>query len=501
MRAHNRHRRRIDGGRVIALKALAMLTTTRTDWRRLATILLVTAAARILVFGNPVIHVDEEFYFVVARAMWRGALPFVDIWDRKPIGLFLIYLPPAALPLPAAVYAVQAMAATSVAATACLIARLADRAGWRGGTLAAVAYILWLNTLGGVGGQAPVFFNLIITAAGSLIVASQTAPWRRWLGAAALALVGLGLQVKYTVVFEGMFFGLWLLAAEWRAQRSAAALVVYGAALVAVALTPTLLAYGFYASHGQGEAFLFANVTSIFARNPDPALERLGNAVTLLAILSPLVAMGFGAHGEADVRAWQTRLFLRCWFGASLLGVASFGSYFDHYGLPVLVPGCACAAGFLGVATRRRLIAAILAAVALVGIVVVIVNRDNRGNAAQFDALTAAVGRGPGCLYVYSGTTMLYPATGRCAVSRYVFPSHLGRTRERGAIGVDQASEVRRILAERPAVIVMRPPYRGERPEIRAIVAAAVERDYRLAATRPLGREAIAVYRLIASRR
>ena len=60
-------------------------------------ILLIAAiAVRAIAFGNPVVHVDEEFYFVTAQRMLDGALPYVDIWDRKPIGLFLIYLPAAA---------------------------------------------------------------------------------------------------------------------------------------------------------------------------------------------------------------------------------------------------------------------------------------------------------------------------------------------------------------------------------------------------------------------
>jgi hypothetical protein len=89
---------------------------------------------------------------------------------------------------------------------------------------------------------------------------------------------------------------------------------------------------------------------------------------------------------------------------------------------------------------------------------------------------------------------MLYSATGRCALSRYLVPSHLIRFREAGATGVDQDNEIRRILAARPAVVVIRPPYRGERPAAHAIVTAAVARDYRLTAQLPMGNEIISVY-------
>ena len=48
--------------------------------------------------GYPIIHIDEQFYLLVGDRMLHGAVPFVDIWDRKPIGLFLIYAATRLLP-------------------------------------------------------------------------------------------------------------------------------------------------------------------------------------------------------------------------------------------------------------------------------------------------------------------------------------------------------------------------------------------------------------------
>ena len=95
--------------------------------------LAVALAARAVTFGNPILHVDGEFYFVTARAMLDGAMPFVDVWDRKPIGLFLIYAPAAALGYPAGIWAYQALALACLVATGVLAARLAVRAGWQAG--------------------------------------------------------------------------------------------------------------------------------------------------------------------------------------------------------------------------------------------------------------------------------------------------------------------------------------------------------------------------------
>ncbi|WP_294233042.1 hypothetical protein [uncultured Sphingomonas sp.] len=467
---------------------------TTLGTHRLLILLAVAILARMATFGNPVVHVDEEFYFFTGHAMWQGAWPFVDVWDRKPIGLFLLYAVPAAFGFPAGIWAYQAIALISVVATGWLIARMAARLGWGAeATAAGIAYILWLDLLGGQGGQAPVFYNLLMMGAAWAILESDRRGVRS-LGLAAMALVGIVLQIKYSAVFEGMVFGLWLLASEWRRSRSAVALVLYGAALVVVSLAPTALAAGVYAAIGQWDAFLYANFLSIFHRNPDPLTELAGNLGQMVLILSPIVTLA--VLGLKRAERSHERTFLAFWLGAAVIGVLLFRPWFDHYGLPILLPACTAAAAMLGSpAWRRRYTPALLLTIALAGQIVLFSLRHERGEATEFAALTQAVGKGPGCLYVYSGSTMLYVATERCTLSRWIVPAHLSRAREAGATGVDQDSEITRILSQHPAVVVMRPPYNGERAEAHARVLAVMADGYRLAAKLPMGNETISVYK------
>lgn len=465
---------------------------------RLMVIVLVAIVARALTFGNPIVHVDEEFYFAAARAWAHGAVPYVDVWDRKPVGLFLIYLPAAALGMPLGTWAYQTMALACVVGAALLIARFADRAGWgRGALSGALAYILWINFVDGQGGQAPIFYNLLMSGAASLIAPRAGRAVPHGSGFAAMTLVGCALQIKYSVVFEGMFFGLWLLWAEWRAGRRWS-VVPYGAGLVAVALMPTVLAWLAFASIGAGDAWLYANFTSILARNPDPVLEQLGNLAKILLVTSPLIAATLLAIRSGGVSTSETRavrLWLFAWATAAALGVLVFRPWFEHYALPLMVPLAACSAGFLGDhRTGRRVALPLLLLAFIGGQATVFAKRASHGTPAQFRAIVEVIGQGPGCLYVYSGESSLYPATGRCTLTRYLFPSHLGRTREDGAIGVDQRAEIRRILALKPTIVVVRPAYRGERPETRALVMDEMRRNYSLRGVRPLGNRAIEIF-------
>jgi hypothetical protein len=468
-------------------------------------VLLVTAVAvRAVTFGDPVVAVDEQFYWVTAQRMLHGALPFVDIWDRKPVGLFLLYAPAAALGMPWGILAYQLMALACVVLTAGMIARTADRLGWSAGALpAALLYILMLNVADGQGGQAPVFYNLLTIGAIALLLPRagdrDGDPARVGRNLLAMLLIGLALQVKYTVLFEGLFFGLWLLRREALLGASLIHVARRGLGYAGMAMLPTLLVAGVYASLGQIDAWSYANFGSILDRKTDPLIDLVGAFFEVMVPLAPLLVLsGLGWRRlQSRETAGNAPVLVFGWLIAAMVGLIVFGSWFPHYALPVMVPASLCCAAFFAHdRTGRRIVAPALLAVALIaGTVSVVIAQAKRGNAAQFATIADAVGRGPGCLYVHSGDSMLYGATGRCTLSPWLFPSHLSRERENGALGVDQIAEVDRIFAQHPAVVVMRTPFRGERLEVRARVQRYLHRQgYAVRGVYLLGRVPITVY-------
>lgn len=474
----------------------------RLSSNRLILLSLVALLARAITFGNPIVNVDEEFYYAVGHAMAHGALPYVDIWDRKPLGLFLLYLPAGLFDPPVGIYVYQALAFAAVVATAAIIARIADRAGWqRGATIAAALYILWLDLADGQGGQAPVFYNFFMAGAVWLIVAATGSDTvrRRRSSVAAMGLVGCALQIKYSVVFEGLAFGLWLLWNEWRRQRSIAALLVYAVTLSGAALLPTAIVAGCYWIAGHGDAFLYANFLSIIARRSDPIVESLGNLLVGAAILAPLLLLAIIGPGSAstDSNTKRTIMFLRLWLAAAIFGFLIFGSWFNHYTLPVMLPAATCAAGFLGARRHGHTVGwALLVLIFLAGQFVMHTERRTRGSRAEFAALVQAVGPGPGTLYIYQGSVMLYPMTGRPALTRYIFPTHLMLAREQGAVGTDQAAEIERIFDRHPQIVVLQSPEGGEDLAKRAIATRHIASDgYHRYARLPLGNKVFDLFR------
>jgi len=466
-------------------------------------LLCAAMVARCLTFGNPLVHIDENFYFAAAQQMLHGALPYVDVWDRKPVGLFLLYVPAAALGVPLGIWAYQLMALASVVLTALLIARIADRAGWQRGALpAALLYIFMLNLAGGQGGQSPIFYNLPMVAAAALILprVDEILADRRRIGRGvlAMALVGIAMQIKYAAVFEGLFFGLWLMWREHRLGSGPTQVLATAAMLAGVAVMPTGLVWSFYMAIGQGDAWIYANVISILMRPEHPPRIWWRNVREVTMILLPLIAMsalGSRVAAKSDIERTRQR-FLFGWLAAAVFGLIAFGGFYNHYALPVLVPASLCCASFFGNhRVGRKLMLPLLMVALIAGVIVTYTSKLTRGNGTELQALTQAIGHGPGCIFVYSGPPMLYSYTGRCVTTAWLFPRHLSRAREAGAIGVNQLAEIRRIFRARPAIVAVAEPYDGERQDVRQRTLRRLkDNGYRLKGIWPVGDDSIAVF-------
>jgi hypothetical protein len=138
-------------------------------WLAAAALLCVTVLFRAWDWGNPVIPVDEQYYLLVGDRMLHGAVPYLDIWDRKPVGLFLLFAAIRLLPGDG-ILAYQLAASLAAWATALIVRAAAKEIGAaeRGALAAAALYLIGVSLLGGRGGQAPVFYNLPVAAAGRL---------------------------------------------------------------------------------------------------------------------------------------------------------------------------------------------------------------------------------------------------------------------------------------------------------------------------------------------
>lgn len=459
-------------------------------WGTLAAVLAVcTVLIRLPNFGDPTYHIDEAFYLLVGQKMHEGILPYVDLWDRKPAGLFVLY---AVIAQFGAVYAYQAVAALFGWATALVIALIARSCAGRTAACASgIIYLVMLGALAGGGGQSPVFYNLFIAAAALLVLrlSLKESPGGPSLssGVVAMLLCGVALTMKPTALPESIFLGMMALSARWRATSSARALLFYSARLGLAALAPTLLIWAYFAAIGHLDEYWFATMRSIFLTlAPSQAasavrLEWLAHLLWLpatLAIAGTLLLVCRAAIGNASRTQSTIAVFVCGWSAAALIGFLLVPNYYDHYALPLAVVLAVASAPVF----ERRPVGtgiAMFASAYLLSLSGFPVAQLQRKQAAQagFAAATATIAQhiGKGCIFVYDATPALYRPFRACPAARFAFPEHLSNEREARSIGADPLQELEAVLKQRPTVVVL--PVAPSLSTPNLVTRRALERD------------------------
>jgi hypothetical protein len=359
------------------------------------------------------------------------------------------------------ILAYQVVATLFAALTAWCVARIARHVAPPGAAiLAGLVYIVYLSVNGGDGGQSPVFYNLPVALAASCVVATYRRPRfdriAYGLSCLAMALCGLALQIKYSVLFEGMFFGLALVA---RALRSGISPPAAGAAALSwclIALLPTAAVVAFYWHIGALDTLLFANFQSVFLRQPPDAALMIARLALIGLHLLPIAIVAACALPRIR-RVRPIGPLLAGWTAAAIAGLLVFGTYFDHYGLPLVLPLSILAAPLLA---RRIGRVPVAVPVILIGLAYVAINtavlRTTRGDGEGARRLAARIERSPaGCLFVFQGDPILYQLTRSCIPTAYNFPTFLSETGDSRTTGIDPHAELRRVMAARPAYVVI----------------------------------------------
>lgn len=454
--------------------------TQRHPAMQFAILLLTALILRSDTFGDPNLHGDEVFYSVVGSAMHHGALPYVDVWDRKPLGLFVVYYLIAAFS--EAPLAYQLVATLFVAGTAWAIAMMARLwTGVQGSLLAGLVYLLWLAPLQGFGGQSPVFYNLFIALAALLVL--RAAPALRegqvpWTVPAAMLLAGLGITIKTTAVVEASFLGLFCAATLWRSGLGLARTLRHAAAWVAIGAAPTLTIAASYWALGHWPEYWHAMITSNLNKPPHWRTSQYRAGIMALALAPILVIAALGLIGQDK----RPRGFVLGWMLAAIGGLCIVPNFYLHYALPLLVPLCLAASAFLG---RGALGFGAVVGIAVLSLSIAPAFRydHTRQSRAAMDRLEQAVRAhiGSGPLLVYDGPPQLYTRTGQPFITPLVFATHLSHLIEQDVSHLSTLGEAERALAQRPGAVAMAVTIRNGpiNEETHALVLAYVGRHCR----------------------
>ena len=477
-----------------------------TRWWAVGLLLLgIAVALRSAQFGNAINGLDEQYYLLVGDRMLHGAVPYVDLWDRKPWGLFALF---AAIRLLGGDGVVQAqlVATLFATATALTVSAIAVRTLPRTpAILAGIFYLVALQSLWGGTTQTPVFYNLPVALAAWL--ALRTAPdligrhdMARAFG--AMLLCGLAMQIKTNAVFEGAAIGLWLLWRMHRAQAPTGRIAATVAGFALLGLLPTVAVAAGYAATGHFPAWWFAGYQSQLLKHGTAGPVALLRLREMAGLLGPVAAIA--AIGAARITSWRDEhVLLAAWALIALADALALGGFWPHYALPFAVPA-AILAGHAFAAPRWGKIA-FFVLIAYPCTDALLLDRITAADERRIATATLAAIPADAptrCLFIYEGPAIYYHLTHACLVTRYAFTDHLRSSAEADALGEDSHRALREALARRPGTILtLDPSLWTERNTVNdGIVAAALARDYVRVARLPhrhysLGRESLIVWR------
>lgn len=423
-------------------------------------VLLFIAACSLLVrvwwMANPVVDHDEQFYSYVATAMLDGQMLYVDVWDRKPAGLFLLFAGAHAM-LGRGAFAYLAMANLFACLGAWLTYRiaavLADR---RTGWVAALLYLIAMTVFGCRGAQSELLFTPLCLA---MVYLAMVRPGSLRAMLVAMLLGGLAIEIKSTAAPFCAVFGTWVLADEYRHKPALPRLLGRACLYALAGLAPTILVGLWYAAAGHWDDFLYANFISIFERKT--SIGRF-HPKTFNVIAPFLLMIGAGVWGWFRLGQSYPRrdgallLVVTAGATASIYFPSNVLAYYYAFFVPFAV---LLAVPFYDL--RQK--AGWFGAAVLVAAFVLMANfpasiAAGRADERQFDALVSRIKAGgpQRSLYVFSGPTATYAATGTQPGAKYPFPFHSAEYMEHGAVGRPQEQIVGEFLAKRPMFILTR---------------------------------------------
>jgi len=461
-------------------------------WPGLLLMVSLALVTRLPFFGHPAADYDEQLYSLIGQHLLAGHLPYLDLWDRKPLGLFAIYAAAHGLlgPQP---FAYQAFALVACIAGGWLTYRLAARiAPPATAALATALYPPLMAIYGSHSGQSEIFLTALVLAMAEAVAAARAAVTLRPAlarHALAMALGGLALQIKYSALPPCLWFGLLALSDLRRRATPPTTLAAAAAAFALLGLLPTLAALALDAANHGLDAFLFANFTSIRHRDALPLALTLGRQLADVAPLAALAAAGWLSRRTLPSPARATWLMALGWLGAGIASLFLSSTIYTYY-YAALVPAVILVALPLFDAARRT--GPWLLAGTLVWLVATFnppakattARAEQETLAEMASAIAISGGARAPCLYVYDGPLALYALSGSGLPTRYIYPDHLDNALEAHALPVDPTAEVARIMAGNPDAVITAPQSVGLRNRAsERVLAAALAENYRIAAT------------------
>ena len=437
-------------------------------FRVFAVFIVLAVVLRLFSFFPSVINHDESTYIVIADALLKGNVYWVDYIDTKPIGVFLLFAL-FKLVLGPSIFLYRLMTAVWLAGTAFLLYRVKIKLGSpaKAGVAAGVMY-LFLNsifTFYGVSPNTETYFGLFTIAAFFLLLNIK---WPLVSAFEAGLLLGLGFLIKYVVAFDALALGLFLVWHFFRLPERRVQLFAQAVLLVVGFCLPLFAVWSYYKSIGAEETFLFFSF-EVSSRYPVSAvfMDYITFVADFFGRFFPVTIFFLFILLRKDADK-ITKYFGLLWAGLILTVVLLPGKFFGHYFIQFMLPFCFVAGEVFGFQRQQlpKWLSTILQPkvgyTLLVLVILANLFLQKKDYLDKPDYPKAVANYITPKLepndQIYTGnySQIIYHLTDRTSPIRYIHPSLFWEEKHIQALEVDRKQEFARLKAAAPKYVVVK---------------------------------------------
>ncbi|NES78518.1 MULTISPECIES: glycosyltransferase family 39 protein [Okeania] len=324
-----------------------------------------------------VLDKDESIYILGADSLLNGNLPYIEIWDNKPPGIFILFSL-TMLILGKSIVSIRILSIIATTFTSYFLysigAVIDKKQGDKIGLLAGALYAIFSLHNDGVAANAEILFAPLVTGA-FLLLFQNTKPSNIKVFLSGLIL-GIGMQIKYLVVMDVL--GLILLGSLFRKEEGrrkkeeeesrkekrkpgnnfqtidifknlSFSLFKFYIILGAGLILPAIIIAVIYQFSGYFDEYIYATLTAnskyvvmlnfswsdLFSRLRK---QVLGNILLWLCLFWSPVYLFVFARGK--LKQERNLIYLFLWFSCAFLAVLLSKRFYNHYFLQLLPTLC-----------------------------------------------------------------------------------------------------------------------------------------------------------------
>jgi 4-amino-4-deoxy-L-arabinose transferase-like glycosyltransferase len=330
----------------------------RQSWIILIFFIILVCILRISTFFQSVIDWDESVYLLMSKSMLDGNLPYVQVWDHKPPGIYLLFSL-SQIVFGQSVISIRILTCIFVSISCLFLYKsgnVINPDNNQNGLLAGILYAFFSLNNGGLSANTELFFTFFNILAFyivfiTLFSSKNELIFHKFRFFIIGLVMGISLHIKYLVIFD--FLAIFLIITSFyylkSSNRKWIGLTKIFLCLLTGAFIPFLLFMLYFLKSGYLNEYIYANfiANKIYSAETQFSIRYFSEVILsqsvqnhplwLCLFLTPFCLYFLVPRKSEESYKFY---FLLIWFFMAFIGTCATKKFYPHYFLQVLPPLC-----------------------------------------------------------------------------------------------------------------------------------------------------------------